>query len=1487
MMKMMKKIGYWLLLLLLVLSCVPELPVQPVPVDEVYPEGAKATVHFSVSGGCLMPATKALGEKPELDSLYLAVFGSSGYLKEYVKATIERKPTYVGADTIMEFSATLTLSDKERSVHFIGNGPSTLDFGYDTEILPQLLSAGGGQAFWQMKKNVLIEGDKQQDGSYRPTDATNAQFANIPLIRNFSKIVLENQEGSNFTPDSFAVFSVPAKGSVVPFHDGKFVENYQDFGFSELIAQYSGNLPDSTDFMWDAGGWDTLRVEKDQAVYLYERPAPAVQSTQFPPTYVIVHGVYYNPDDQNAEHNNKPYYYKIDLMQDGEYYPILRNFKYKIRINKILSIGHTTAQAAAASAGSADVSADITTSHLSDISDGEARLVVQPWMSQTFNKRQVNNNLLHVKFFSHALSGDPEMSFDAVQCEIQHVDGQEDIIESASIGYPVQASGTEKGWRTVTFTTVEPGAPGTAPRTQALRIKGTYKTANNETRTLYRDVLITLQPLQQFQLIVESPDDTGTGVPRDTAQAVQLKIGIPTGLAQSMFPLNLTIEPEDMSLTPDNQVSNNNLPVSAGTSISDHADYAGKRAFQFIRTLTYDEYLALPQSLDLDGEPIRTVTCHFKTTRKDNATTIWVANDYFSKARVAYANEPAAQRRFFYVEAREDNINKAVVKLSYSTGKLEYQKNSDGWSSYTSNSELRLKPGDRVYFRGNIKDWSGAGKFLVEDGYVNLGGNIASLFRDNFTEDDLPAEDWGADQTGWKFQSFFEEEPYLVDASQLILPMSTMVSSGYLSMFKGCTGLTAAPALPATSLASNCYQSMFENCIALTSAPALPATALATYCYESMFRGCTALQTAPSLRAETLVGNCYANMFNGCTHLKEITMIGKGTIPNTSLAGWVTSVASTGDFYGHVTMTLPEGVNGIPTGWVDRKDFYVEAVEGGTLSYDGSGLAYSRNWEDWTSDGIFSITVAAGDIVRFRGVRNGGTISSTGQFNVAGNILSLASEDYTSVTTGTFVGIFKNAENLVSAANLVLPTTLQANCFKAMFSGCTSLTTPPTLSATTLAANCYEAMFQNCTSLTSSPTLPAETLVDNCYKQMFSGCTKLNYVVLSATGNITANNYTDNWLENVAGSGFMLKSRDLVLSIGDNSGVPTGWNPEAPFFIEAKAATCKVKINKVDVRYNIDGSGWNDYTQNDEVSLSQGQKMFIQATINDWSDKPVTVTGNFAIGGCLASLVKGNYTTTDEAIGATDWKFTEFMSGKTNLVDASYLDLPMLTVGNYGYKNFFNGCSNLVTPPASLPATKLGQEAYSQMFYGCSKLASIPSFPSTSVTWSGKDVCVKMFFRCNALTTLTGQLFSGTMTMGQGCFMDMFSECANLATVPSDYLPATTLAVDCYRGMFQSTALTRAPDLLVEDIANCGNCYRYMFYNCANLTYIKCLARNPWPTPNPVPNTSAPYTQNWVQKVTKNDQNRIFVRNDEMITDWPTSDHGIPSGWTVKKASEE
>ena len=1339
---MMKKIGYCLLLLFVVLGCIPDLPVQPVPVDEGYPEGAKVTLQFSVSAGDAMPATKALRDVPELDSLYLAVFGSSGYLKEYVKAEIlnDPMPTYVGNDTVLRFKATLTLSDKERSVHFIGNGPSTLDFGYASDILPPLLSENGGQAFWQMLEHVIIDGDKQTDGSYKATDETNAQFQHISLVRNFAKIVLSAAPDSisNFTPESFAVFNVPSKGSVVPF-DKDFIRNYQNYGFLGLTdtLMYSGNLPDSTDLVGTPDEWDTRKVDAGNPVFLYERPVP---TEQFLPSYVIVYGTYNNLDDPNpTEHNGKKYYYKIDLAQGGEYYPIYRNFKYQVKINKILSIGHDTPQAAAASAGSADVSADITTSHLNDISDGEARLVVQPWMSYAFTKRQTNNKVLNVKFFSDVMSGEPDMSYGSVTCEkLPMPDGEEDVIESVSIGHPVLASGSDKGWRTITFSTKEPGAPGTPARTQVLRVSGTYQTDTEppETRTLYRDVRITLQPLQRMQLSVDSPDDTGSGVPRDTAKIVRLHVGIPVDLTESMFPITFVIEPEDMSLTPDNQILNNNLPVAAQTSISDHAGYAGKRAFQFSRTLTYAEYRTLPQSLDLDGEPIRTFTCQFKTTRKDNATTIWVSNEYFSKSYVSYSNPAARKLRYFYVESRNENIDQSVVTLHFS-GKVEYLKNEDGWVSYTSGSELRMKNGDRIYFRGNIANWEGAGHFDVQ-GKVNVGGNIASLYRGDFSdEEDLP-EDYGRDGGGksWSFKSFFKDESGVIDASALVLPMTSMRNEGYREMFMGCSNLIAAPALPATNLANNCYQDMFS--------------------------GCSSLTTAPKLLAETLPQYCYYRMFSGCTRLSEITMIAR-TTGNNSLTNWVNGVAASGDFYGHVEKpALPSGNNGIPTGWVDRNEFYVKAMADGEVSYIGSGLAYSKNWDDWTSDGIGSISVAAGDIVRFRGARSSNsTISSENNFEVGGNILSLAGNDYLEavMTDSAFEGLFAGATKLVSADMLVLPDYVKSSCYKQMFSGCTSLTAPPALPAKALAPNCYEGMFQGCSALPKAPRLPANSLVVNCYENMFYGCSSLAYVDCPATTNLGAG-YTTDWLADVAATGVFVKNIDAEWPSGPN-GIPVGW--ETPswegFYVEA-VDNITVKINVTNLYYSTDALHWPEYTQNSSINVTAGNKVWFKGTFSgtyqaDEDTKFHCTGGRFKIGGNLMALRYAEEYAT-KGSGTCDVVFANMFknhngSALGTLVDASKLVLPskILSKDNT-YKSFFDGCTYLTAGPAELPATSLSGTCYRNMFKDCPNLVNGPRILAVNTSSTAFQ---RMFLNCSSLK----YIYIMVSTCPSGAFTDWVS----------------------------------------------------------------------------------------------------------------------------------
>ena len=133
--------------------------------------------------------------------------------------------------------------------------------------------------------------------------------------------------------------------------------------------------------------------------------------------------------------------------------------------------------------------------------------------------------------------------------------------------------------------------------------------------------------------------------------------------------------------------------------------------------------------------------------------------------------------------------------------------------------------------------------------------------------------------------------------------------------------------------------------------------------------------------------------------------------------------------------------------------------------------------------------------------------TSTGEFNVFGNIMSLAygdnfvgREDLEN-TTDIFSYFFKDCQHLISAKNMILPaTTLSNSCYRGMFYGCTALTMVPELPATILAHGCYDSMFQSCRSLTTTPLLPATTLAQTCYRYMFSGCRSLTTApVLHAT----------------------------------------------------------------------------------------------------------------------------------------------------------------------------------------------------------------------------------------------------------------------------------------------------------------------------------------------------------------------------------------------------
>ena len=664
----------------------------------VEPEG-KVEVTFTVTGDQV--ATKTLGEAHQLETMHIAVFGGSGYLKEYVPATLLSTGTYEyhyydashheQVRTVPEFtySVYITLSNSSRRVHFIGNGPASIPFGRDYEVLPALLGEKE-TGYWQMitldhitalqdaEGNYLTpDGNdgtriRQPGEPYMPSDDLKQAFANIPLIRNWAKIELRAKpaEQSNFTPISFAVSNVPKHGTLVPYGGVKgFITNYKDLSFDDLRSDeydYGGNLPASvefdsylpsaSDFVNFTGGAKRYAEnapadDEDYAVYLYERPIP---DANIPPSYVIVYGRYYNEDDlssltqEEIDAGGALCYYKVDLMTGNEYYPVLRNFKYLVKIDKISARGHATPEEAAAAAGSADVSADINASTLPDISDGTRRMAIQPWMAKTFIRAESKQEQLYVTFYDD-INGDnpaPNLSPAASgNVTYELIPASAGIVKDVEIGEAeADPTRSDYGWRPISFAIASPGEA--AGRTQTLRIKCKVDPNDENESPLYRDVVISLLPTQPMRVKCEN-----SRVLLVTGEKQRVDIDIPDGLVESMFPLHFMIEAQNLTLTPDTSVDDNDLPVISETSII--GDYP---SFHFQRTLEWSEYKALTAWLDYeDDSRWRTFSSYFKTNCEHSATAVYVSNDFFVMGSDSFAN---------YASFREPKFTTSIPRSS-------------------------------------------------------------------------------------------------------------------------------------------------------------------------------------------------------------------------------------------------------------------------------------------------------------------------------------------------------------------------------------------------------------------------------------------------------------------------------------------------------------------------------------------------------------------------------------------------------------------------------------------------------------------------------------------------------------------------------------------------------------------------------------------------------------------------------------------------------
>lgn len=608
---------------MLAVACNQEL-IEP----EVSPDDNKAVLDFSVQLPDMTPATKAMADKPagQLKSLHLAVFDEAGYLAEYVLAT----PIELAQDngTRYSYTAKLSLSANPRIIHFIGNGPSSVRFGNEETVMAAIKSTGNEDLYWFRKMVPYIGGVQQGiDNAMQIDEQTRVYLSNIPLIRNFVKVVLVD-ETDQFTLKSYAVVNSLNDGMLAAYdtNNGNFVEyfnaevstttdadgnvsqafEYEPKSFDVLRGVgYDANIPSVTSYVSMDAAW-TKAVGSGEPYFVYERETPADN-----PTYIIAYGTY----------QGKDYYYKIDLRDNnGAYFPLLRNFEYTIRLKTVSRIGYETMAEAAKSAGSGDISTALETISLVYISDGVASLEVGYTEKVVMSTDPITLDYTFLTDVTNDESYGPATSMRVVVNDdaglsgpsIASVNGNSTFVPGVT---EIAVTGNPGAL------TIVPTEPTAVPKTQSLTIFADYtNNVNNQTitKTLQRTVRI-VSMTKRTMTAVCIPNE----VPKSRGSEFALQITIPGGLSRGMFPLEFEIEAKNLTITPDTDLDN--MPVESGIS-----HYGKGSAFYFIKTLEWDEYDPLA--------PETSFLCYFETNTDVSASQIRVANPYFDYADTELRN---------------------------------------------------------------------------------------------------------------------------------------------------------------------------------------------------------------------------------------------------------------------------------------------------------------------------------------------------------------------------------------------------------------------------------------------------------------------------------------------------------------------------------------------------------------------------------------------------------------------------------------------------------------------------------------------------------------------------------------------------------------------------------------------------------------------------------------------------------------------------------
>lgn len=596
----------------------------------------KLNLFFDIQG---QDMTKAPGETPHLQNLYVSVFETNGYkLAEYAEAYPITLATENG--TIYGYTVELNVSDKPRILHFIGNAPKEIKYGSEAEVIGSLVTRADAsdsngeytESYWQRIELDKIPGipdrdDANYDAKMAEYNAVSDQLKGITLVRNFAKVTVKSTSTSNLEITGFWFINNPDQGTVAAYnrHSGEFVSEYQSKSIDDLreTLDYQGFEITGTKYVTPASFEDGNKITVASSTegasgYVYERE-PALSD----PLYIIVEGKY----------NGSPTstYYKVS-MQDaaGEFFPLLRNFEYLVTISDVSRPGEASPEAAILAAPTGDISVNLDLQDIPNISNGISRLTVEETQVILVAEEGNNTNfVLKYKFEpdiknpgavnNHVTTTGTPDNENPVKISYTHGNTGRVFASDGIIGNEDESEGT------ITLTTVN--VSGTT-KDETVTITGT---AGGHTIT--RTVHFTLREKFDMKLsCAPFTDNTGKGwVEKQAESPVILNIGIEGGMHSSMFPLSFDIYVDALSLTIDNSHPENHITVETGVN-------KGKPAFYFVKTISWDEYVdaGLQDAGYFAAHKVFPV--YFKTNKAESASAIHVLSDYFEDQDTSIGN---------------------------------------------------------------------------------------------------------------------------------------------------------------------------------------------------------------------------------------------------------------------------------------------------------------------------------------------------------------------------------------------------------------------------------------------------------------------------------------------------------------------------------------------------------------------------------------------------------------------------------------------------------------------------------------------------------------------------------------------------------------------------------------------------------------------------------------------------------------------------------